>query len=237
MQSLVVGICAAIEKVRYGPWQDDVAMTQLAYVDAVQAAGACPLLIPPSESTYESADLLLDRVDALVLAGGPDVGPRAYGAPTQATTCAGSRRQDNSELILARRALDRRMPILGICRGMQMLNVASGGTLTQHIEEPAENGHCGPPGVFAEHQVDLSRNSLAAAAAGSETLTVRSSHHQGIEELGHDFLATGWSRPDQLIEAIELPPERGFALGVLWHPERDLESTVVSALVEAAGSA
>jgi putative glutamine amidotransferase len=234
---VIAGICATIDKVRYGPWHDEVAMSPLAYVDAVQAAGALPLLIPPSARVEEAADLLLDRVDALVIGGGEDIAPETYGAILDAETSTGSRRQDWSELILTRRALDRRIPVLGICRGMQVLNVACGGTLVQDIEESGEERHRGGQGVFAEHEVHLIRDSLAARAAGAETLSVRSYHHQGIDTLGQGLLATGWSHPDEIVEAIELPTDHGFALGVLWHPERDPRSTIVSALVKAAGSA
>jgi putative glutamine amidotransferase len=125
------------------------------------------------------------------------------------------------------------MPVLGICRGMQLLNVACGGTLVQHLPEAlATELHAATPGAFGDHDVRLEPGSLAARAAGAERLSVKSHHHQGVDELGEGLRATGWAEPDGPVEAIEL--EEGFALGVLWHPEEDARSRVIGALVSAA---
>jgi putative glutamine amidotransferase len=128
------------------------------------------------------------------------------------------------------------MPVLGVCRGMQMLNVACGGTLLQHVERDQLQRHRHTPGVFADHEVDLVSGSLAARAAGGERVSVRSHHHQAIGELGEGLVATGRSPEDGLVEAVELPSKR-FVLGVLWHPEEDEASGVIGALVDAAASA
>ena len=126
------------------------------------------------------------------------------------------------------------MPVLGICRGMQILNVARGGTLIQHLPDKlGHSGHRPTPGAFADHDVRLLEGSLAAIAVGTEQTTVKSHHHQGLDELGEGVIATGWSVPDDLVETIEIRVHR-FALGVLWHPEEDERSRVVSALVAAA---
>jgi putative glutamine amidotransferase len=129
------------------------------------------------------------------------------------------------------------MPVLGICRGMQVLNVACGGTLLQHLPDVvghAEHRHT--PGAFGDHEVELEPGSLAARSAGGEKLRVKSHHHQGVDELGERLVASGWSVPDRLVEAIEIG-ELPFALGVLWHAEQEERSRIVAALVEAARAA
>jgi putative glutamine amidotransferase len=126
------------------------------------------------------------------------------------------------------------MPVLGICRGMQMLNVARGGTLIQHLPDViGDDRHRHTPGAFGDHDVRLAEGTLAARAVGAERTTVKSHHHQGVDELGEGLVAVGWSEPDEIVEAIELP-ERPYALGVLWHPEEDERSNVIGSLVEAA---
>jgi putative glutamine amidotransferase len=234
MSGCAVGICAAIERVRWGPWNEDAMMTPRPYVAAVQAAGALALLLPPDDAAAAEPDSLLDRVDALVLAGGSDVDPATYGASPHPETRGTRPERDRFEGALALRAIERGLPVLGICRGMEMLNVARGGTLIQHLPDKlGHTGHLRAPGEFGEHEVRLAPGSLAARAVGAERTTVSSHHHQGVDELGEGLAATGWSVPDSLVEAIELPWHT-FALGVLWHPEQDERSRVVGALVEAA---
>lgn len=209
-------------------------MAPRSYATAVQAAGALAVLLPPDDAVAEEPDPLLERIDALVLAGGSDVAPSSYGARPHPETKSNWGVRDRFELALVRGALERGMPVLGICRGMQVLNVARGGTLIQHLPDLLGHGeHRHTPGAFADHEVRLKEGSLAARAAGGDRVTVKSHHHQGIDELGEGVTATGWSVPDELVEAIELHEHR-FALGVLWHPEEDGQSRVVAALVEAA---
>jgi putative glutamine amidotransferase len=127
------------------------------------------------------------------------------------------------------------MPLLGICRGMQILNVACGGTLDQHLPERlGHERHRPVPGRWAEHEVRLEPGSLAARSAGSERLVIKSHHHQGVGELGDGLEATGWDMDDEVIEAIELP-DGGFTLGVLWHPEEDPDDGVIPAFIERVG--
>ena len=231
MRTPVIGICAAVETVTWGPWTAEADLLPRTYTLSVQRAGGLALVLPPDDAIAEDPEPLLDRLDALLLAGGSDVDPAAYGAAPHPEVGGTRPERDRFELALTHRALEREMPLLGICRGMELLNVACGGTLEQHLERI--NLHRHTPGVFGDHEVRLEPGSLAARAAGAERLSVRSHHHQGIDELGEGLAATGWSEPDGLVEAIELP-DRSFALGVLWHPEEDVDSGVTAALVEAA---
>ena len=236
MSECVVGICAAIEEVRWGPWTAEAAMMPQTYVRAAQAAGALVLLLPPDDAAARAPEPLLDRIDGLILAGGSDVNPASYGAQRHPETSDTRPERDRFERGLAMGALERGMPVLGICRGMQMLNVTLGGTLVQHLPDLLGNDdHRHTPGAFCDHDVRLQTGSLAARAAGAERLTVKSHHHQGVSEPGEGVVASGWSVPDDVIEAIEIPEQR-FALGVLWHPEGEERGRVVAALVDAVRS-
>jgi putative glutamine amidotransferase len=233
----IIGICAAVERVRWGPWDDFVTMTPRSYVRAVQAAGGLAVLLPPDDAAAEDPDVLLDRLDALLLAGGTDVDPAAYGARPHPELGNTVPERDRFELALAHRALERELPLLAICRGMQMLNVACGGTLVQHVPEVVgHEEHRHTPGQFADHEVELETGSLLARAAGADRLAVKSHHHQGVDELGESLVASGWADGDGLVEAIE-DPGRRFVLGVLWHPEEDESSRLIAALIEKARAA
>jgi putative glutamine amidotransferase len=227
----VVGVCAAVERIRWGAWEVDASLLPRTYTDAIQAAGGIGVILPADDTAAEAPGQLLDLLDALVLAGGSDVDPAAYGAQPDPETGPTTPERDRFELALAYGALERDMPLLGICRGMEMLNVACGGTLEQHIDRLDLHRHT--RGVFGDHEVRLEPGSLAARAVGAEGATVKSHHHQGVGEVGEGLEVTGWSVPDDQVEAVELP-ERAFALGVLWHPEEDVRSSVVGALVEEA---
>ena len=209
-------------------------MVQRTYPAAVQGAGALALVLPPDQTALGAPDPLLDRIDALLLAGGADVDPATYGAVPHPETGLTWPERDRFEVALARRALEREIPLLGVCRGMQIINVALGGTLVQHLDDViGTDQHRRAPGTFGDHEVRLTPGSLAAGAAGAEHLVVKSHHHQGIDTLGEGLIPTGWSVDDELVEAIELPTHP-FSLGVLWHPEEDDASRVIGALVDAA---
>jgi len=209
-------------------------MTQRTYPAAIQRAGALALILPPDEAAEHEPDLLLDRIDGLLLAGGADVDPASYGADRHPQIGVTWPERDRFELALARRAIEREIPVLGACRGMQILNIALGGTLNQHLPDVTGTDlHRHTPGAFSDHEVRLTPGSLAARAVGAERAVVKSHHHQGIADLGERLVATGWAVEDQLIEALELPGEP-FVLGVLWHPEEDEANHVIASLVEAA---
>ena len=228
----VIGLCAAVQRARFGAWDEVAVMLPRAYASAVQRAGGMALMLPPDDALAARPDAVLDLVDALVLAGGDDIDPAAYGARPHPETNGACPERDRFELALAGRALERDLPLLGVCRGMQLLNVAAGGTLLQHLPERlGHDRHRHMPAAFADHRVRLEPGSLAARAAGEELHAVKSHHHQAPDELGGGVLATGWAVEDGLVEAIELPGRR-FALGVLWHPEEDEASRVIAALVD-----
>jgi putative glutamine amidotransferase len=232
--SAVIGVCAAVERVRWGPWDQPVTMVPRTYSAAIQAAGAIAVILPPDPAAAEAPDAFLDRIDALLLAGGADLAPASYGAPSHPAIRQVWPERDRFELALARRAVDRRLPVLAICRGMELLNVALGGTLIQHLPEAiGSDRHVHTPGTFGDHEVRLAPGSLAARAVGAERTVVKSHHHQGVDMLGDGLVATGWSVPDEVIEAIELDRD-DFVLGVLWHPEEDESSRVIGSLAEAA---
>jgi putative glutamine amidotransferase len=234
VSACAIGICAAVERVRRDPWDEVVTMVQRTYPAAVQRAGALALIVPPDESVLDAPELVLDRIDGLLLAGGADVDPASYGATPHPETGVVWPERDRFEISLTRAAIARGMPVLGACRGMQILNVTLGGTLRQHLPDViGTDDHRHTPGAFGDHEVRLESGSLAARAVGMERSVVKSHHHQGLAKLGEGLIATGWSVGDELVEAIELPGTT-YVLGVLWHPEEDEASGVIASLVDAA---
>jgi putative glutamine amidotransferase len=231
-----IGIITALEQAQVGLWNVECALLPVTYVRAVQEAGGLAVMIPPDPGVAEDPEQLLDLLDGLVLAGGSDVDPRSYGQPAHPETTGVTPARDELELALARGAIERDMPVLGVCRGMQLLNVACGGTLVQHLPDLVGHGeHRRNPGSFdgSEHDVALDPGSLAARAAGEEHHLTRSHHHQGVDRIGDGLVVSGHSTLDDLPEAIEAP-DRTYVLGVQWHPEADESSPVVTSLVSAA---
>ncbi|HVW18932.1 MAG TPA: gamma-glutamyl-gamma-aminobutyrate hydrolase family protein [Solirubrobacteraceae bacterium] len=239
MSRPVIGICAALERAQWTVWDQEAVLISRSYVDAVQRAGGVALVIPPDARAEREPDELLDLLDGLILAGGSDMDPALYGARPHPKTTGVVRERDTFELALARRALERDLPLLGICRGMQVMNVAAGGTLDQHLPDSrGHEGHRRALGTFdgSDHEVRLEPGTLAARAAGEDEHHTKSHHHQGVERIGEGLVVTGWSTfDDGLAEAIEAPGRR-FALGVQWHPEADEASHVIEAFVREAAA-
>lgn len=236
MKRPVIGICAGIERARWSVWDDEALLTPRGYVDAVQRAGGLALLVVPDPHNERDPDEVLDLLDGLILAGGADIDPARYGAERHEKTVGTVPERDTFEVALARRALERDLPLLGICRGMQLLNVATGGTLDQHLPDSrGHEDHRRALGSFdgSDHDVRLEPGSLAARAARAEHHATKSHHHQGVDVLGEGLRVTGWSVLDDLPEAIEAPGRR-FALGVQWHPEADELSPVIEEFVREA---
>jgi putative glutamine amidotransferase len=236
MSRPTIGICTVRTEASWGLWTLPAALLPLNYIDAVQAAGGLALMIPPDPALAENPDQLLAMLDGLILAGGNDVDPATYGAEPHPATVELVPVRDATELALTRRAVELDLPVLGICRGMQVLNVAMGGTLVQHLPDVlGHEEHRRVPGNFAgaDHDVRLQAGSLAARAAGEEQHVTKSHHHQAVDVIGRGLRITGHSTMDELPETVEAP-DRRFVLGVQWHPEADERSRVIAALVTAA---
>jgi putative glutamine amidotransferase len=233
----LIGVCAAVERASFGVWREEPAtLLPLSYSRAIHGAGGMMAMLPPDRRASEDPRDLLDRIDALVLGGGADMDAESQGVEAHPETIGTNPDRDRFEIALALGALDRGMPLLGVCRGMQVLNVACGGTLDQHLPDRLGHDiHRLVPGSWGEHDVRIEPGSLAADAAGSERLTVKSHHHQGVDRIAENLRASAWATDDDNVEAIE-SHKGDFVLGVLWHPEEDAEDRVIPALVERAGS-
>lgn len=232
----LIGMCTALEMARWSVWEQPAALLAQSYIEAVQRAGGLALLLAPDARTVQEPDQTLDLIDGLILTGGADIDPSAYGQQAGPHTIDTVPERDEFEIALVRGAIERDMPVLGICRGMQLINVARGGTLVQHLPDLlGHEEHRRVLGSFegAEHDVLLNEGSLAARVIGELVHSTRSHHHQAVDRLGAGLLLSGRSSLDELPEAIEMP-DRRFVLGVQWHPEADEASPVVGALVAAA---
>jgi gamma-glutamyl-gamma-aminobutyrate hydrolase PuuD len=222
----LVGITTYLTQARFSYWDLESALVPAAYVLALQRAGARPLLVPPSEDGVEET---LEALDGLVLSGGSDLDPQTYGDDPHPETQGVMPHRDRAELALLEGALERDMPVLAICRGSQVLNVALGGDLVQHLPEVVgDEKHKHTPGVFADHDVELRPDSRVGTLLGDRA-PVKSHHHQGFGRLGAGLVEAGWAE-DGTIEAVEDPSKR-FALGVLWHPEAGEDMKLFEALV------
>jgi putative glutamine amidotransferase len=222
----LIGITTYVEEASWSHWRAAAALIPFAYVRAVERAGGRALLVPPDEDGVEET---LDALDGLILSGGNDVDPAAYGAEPHAETGGVRPERDRGELALLEGALTRDMPVLTVCRGSQLLNVARGGDLVQHLPEVVgDEKHRETPGVFSAHDVRVDPESRLGALLGDRA-PVKSHHHQGFGRVGGGLRETAWA-DDGTLEAVEDPSKR-FALGVLWHPEEDDDAALFEALV------
>ncbi|MFJ9324018.1 gamma-glutamyl-gamma-aminobutyrate hydrolase family protein [Streptomyces globisporus] len=223
----VIGISTYQDPARWGVWEMPAVLLPAAYPRLVRAAGGLAVLLPPDDAEGAARDTVA-ALDGLVIAGGADVEPARYGAAADPRTGPPARERDAWELELIRAAIDQQVPLLGICRGMQLLNVARGGTLIQHLED-----HTGGLGVFGSHPV-IPVTGTAYADAVPETAMVPAYHHQAVDRLGAGLVASAHA-PDGTVEALELPDRTSLVLGVQWHPEMGQDTRVMAALVRAAG--
>jgi gamma-glutamyl-gamma-aminobutyrate hydrolase PuuD len=228
----LIGLTTYREPATWGVWEGVAAdLLPATYADAVLRAGGVPVLLPPDPVAAGA----VDRLDAVVLSGGADVDPGHYGAARDPHTGPARPDRDATELAVLHRALERRIPVLGVCRGIQVLNIGLGGTLRQHIPDGVgHTGHNPRPGVYGTVDVQLEQGSRVRRAVGGH-VRVQCHHHQGLDRLADGLVVTGLAA-DGTIEAVELA-DRDFVVGVQWHPEMDAQTTdtgVFAALVAAA---
>jgi putative glutamine amidotransferase len=210
----LIGITTYVTPAKWSYWDVEAALVPATYVDAVERAGGRPLLVPPAS---EGVDETLDALDGLIFSGGSDLDPELYGQEPHPETFGVVEERDRAELALLEAALSRDMPVLAICRGSQVLNVARGGDLVQHLPEVVgDEKHKHTPGTFADHDVTLEEGTRLAALLGDHA-PVKSHHHQGFGRIGEGLRVAAHAE-DGTVEAVE-DPGRRFAVGVLWHPE------------------
>lgn len=224
----IIGITCCMREARYSDFVRHAAILPSAYISMVDKVGGVPMIIPPAGDMT----MLLDSIDGLIVSGGPDISPANYNEEPGPMTTEFYPEQDYSEMGLIERALERDMPLLGICRGMQILSVAHGGRMHQHLDTtPGHEGHGGFFGKSTEHGVVVERGSQLASIMG-DSFTVNSLHHQGVSDAG-SLEVSARADHDGLIEGVERKDKK-FCLGVQWHPERKGHDLLFSALIQAA---
>jgi putative glutamine amidotransferase len=242
----VIGISSYAEEASWGSWHTQCVLLPRRYADSVTRAGGIPVLLPSSPGVQHA----VRRLDGLILAGGGDIEASRFGAQAHPRNGGVRPERDTAELALAEAALEQGLPLLGICRGLQVLNVALGGTLHQHLPDlVGHEGHSPVSGGYGPHQVTVALGSRLAAAlgtpgtagdAGSVEFSVPTHHHQAIDQLGRGLVATAWAT-DGVIEAAELAgpgpdgAEPAFTVGVQWHPEAGDDPSLFGAFIAATG--
>ena len=228
--SKLIGISCYLERVRFSVWDVPAVLLPKTYVDCVVAAGGVPVLLPPVGS-WGAAEV--SRLDGLVLAGGADIEPARYGEQALATTGKPRPDRDSVELELFDAARKSGVPVLGVCRGMQMINIGLGGNLRQHLPKDLGNmDHLPVPGAFGRVEVKVAPDSRLGGIIGQQ-VTVSCHHHQGVDRLGQGLVPVAWA-PDGSVEAVELAGD-DFVVGVQWHPEENtVDTRLFQALVAAA---
>lgn len=230
----LVGICGVSTTATWGFWSQPAVLTAQTYLDAVVGAGAQPLILPPSDAADVAR--LVTLVDGIVLAGGADIDPGYYGETTSPRTEEIHPVRDAFELRLTAAALEHDIPVLGICRGLQILNVATGGTLHQHLLDAGFAEHRPRPGrldASTRHTVEIAGDSVLGRCGLGGVREVNSHHHQGVSAVGNGARVIARSIPDRSVEALEWPSQR-FALGVQWHPEDPPMHAIFAEFVAAA---
>lgn len=232
----VVGLTTYLERATQGVWDVRASFLPQQYLDGVTSAGGAAVLLPPQPNPDAAANAVLDGIDGLILTGGVDVQPELYGAPRHPLTDQARPDRDEWELALYRGAAARGMPVFAICRGLQLVNVAHGGTLHQHLPEVIGNDRYRlGGGVFAVNEVSVTDASTLARIVGKDPLSVHSYHHQGIDRLGDGLVVTAHT-DDGLVQAVESADDR-YLVGVQWHPEENREDRRLFAwLVDAAAA-
>jgi gamma-glutamyl-gamma-aminobutyrate hydrolase PuuD len=226
MSKPLIGITTYVEPASWGYWNLEAALVPYDYVRAVERAGGRAVLVPPDPDGSEE---VLDALDGLVFSGGSDLTPELYGAEADPETKGTNPARDRGELALLTAALDRDLPVLAICRGVEVLNVVRGGDIVQHLPDVLGNeSHREVPGTFSDHPVRVDPSSRLGEVRG----TVKSSHHQGLGRIGDGLREVAWAE-DGIVEALE-DPEKPFLVGVLWHPEAGEDQRLFEQLVEAA---
>ncbi len=229
----IVGLTAYLEQVQTGVWDVPASYLPADYFEGVTMAGGVAVLLPPQPVDPDVVNSVIDGLDALVITGGYDLDPISYGQRPHPTTDQPRTTRDSWEFALLQGALARGLPVLGICRGAQVLNVAFGGTLHQHLPDVlGHDGHRAGNGVFTRLPVRTVAGTRLAALVG-ESAEAPCYHHQAIDEVGAGLVVSARD-PDGVVEAVELPGD-GFVLAVQWHPEKSLEDLrLFAAVVDAA---
>jgi gamma-glutamyl-gamma-aminobutyrate hydrolase PuuD len=233
MSRPIIGITGQLEAARWGIWVREAVLSPVSYARCVEQAGGAPVVLPPLPPGSVSS--LIAGLDGLVLTGGPDVDPALYSEQPHEQTSAPDHRRDRFELALIRAAIEADLPFLAICRGLQVLNVARGGTLIQHLPDKVGHDlHRPDPVKLLPHDVQLSAESRLGRLLGT-SIAPPSGHHQAVSRVGGGLLEVGWAAADQVVEAVELTGH-SFGIGVQWHPEAGDNQRLFAALVEAASA-
>jgi putative glutamine amidotransferase len=229
----VIGVTCYEEQAAWGSWHRQAALLPASYVRAVEAAGGSVLLLPPQRLSPEEAVDLVSRLDGLVLAGGNDVDPALFGEDPHPKTVVAKGERDALELATLEAAVSGCLPTLAICRGLQVLNVARGGTLIQHLPDVVgHNEHSPEPDGYGEHLVHLEEGSRLSSLVSWESARVPTHHHQGIGMIGEGLVASAHAE-DGVVEALE-DTSMPFLLGVQWHPEAGEDHELFVGLTKAA---